>query len=477
MEYNFDIDEIKRQVERVIQYSQGFNVPLNGIDTMIDDWLQAKKDFIERMDGNLIYTLDDPVSFELDSNAKREKLERFSEQVAEHYENWELYQFLNSLNVEDFYNNRTSKDYTTSSGTLIPSNFKVVKAFKFFEKDPDRLKIVQSEASRIIQENVVSGYFCVSVHPLDFLSASENVHNWRSCHALDGEYRSGNLNYMMDNSTFMCYLRADKQAILPHFPEDVPWNSKKWRTLFFLSNDRTLLFAGRSYPFAAESGIELVRKEIMPRLGFGTWTKWHDTLVSSVQDERSGEYFYFSKMMPVGNTLKRLDRVVQNGHNTYQYNDLLKSTVYRRLWSYRKRERYWNGESTGGSNENTTVTLGAPCICPICGQNEISYSEIMACANCANEYDCDNDDYYECEICGSMTYCDDMYDLEYSGIRVCPNCYATETKQCQECGVMDLPEQVKYHQGDSRCLCPDCWEYSQREKKRLSSIKNIPIYF
>ena len=101
----------------------------------------------------------------------------------------------------------------------------------------------------------------------------------------------------------------------------------------------------------------------------------------------------------------------------------------------------------------------------------------MACANCANEYDCDNDDYYECEICGSMTYCDDMYDLEYSGIRVCPNCYATETKQCQECGVMDLPEQVKYHQGDSRCLCPDCWEYSQREKKRLTGIKNIPIYF
>ena len=28
----------------------------------------------------------------------------------------------------------------------------------------------------------------------DYLSLSENAFNWRSCHALDGEYRAGNLS-------------------------------------------------------------------------------------------------------------------------------------------------------------------------------------------------------------------------------------------------------------------------------------------
>lgn len=83
----------------------------------------------------------------------------------------------------------------------------------------------------LIQEDKVTGILCLSIHPLDYLSLSENTYNWRSCHALDGEYRAGNLSYMMDNTTVVCYLKGEDEAELPHFPAEVKWNSKKWRML------------------------------------------------------------------------------------------------------------------------------------------------------------------------------------------------------------------------------------------------------
>lgn len=435
-----------------------------GISKIIQDWRNSKAFFINKMNGNLIYQYDKPVSFELDEQAKINKLEHFANQVSEHYGNIPLSDFLQTILVEDFYNNLTSKEYKTyHKDIIIPKNYKVVKAFKFFEKNIDLLKQLQNEASRIIQENIVSGYLCFSVHPLDYLSLSENVHNWRSCHALDGEFRSGNLNYMVDETTVVCYLRADKQAILPHFPETVPWNSKKWRVLLFFSSDKTLMFAGRQYPFSADTGIELIREKMLPALGLDNWTKWRSTLLTSYKDERSGEDFFFSKMIPVGDTLKRFKDVVVNGESTYHFNDLLRSTCYSPIWSYKERQYFWDTENTGCSSRDTKVEVGKACSCPICGRGIISFTESMTCPTCAFQYGYENEDYYECEICGSMTHCDDMYDLDFSGLRVCPECYANETARCQECGIRDMPDVVKYHEGDSRCLCPSCWEDSQRK--------------
>lgn len=474
MEYKFDVKQLEEDVAKVLRYSQNFsNSQLIGIPSIINDWFENKKFFIDHMGGQLIYQLDEPISFELDEKAKREKLEHFAEQVESHYNNWPLSSFLYNLKLEDFYNNRTSKDYLCDSlSEPIPKNFKVVKAFKFFESNSEMLKQLQSEASRIIQENVISGYLCFSVHPLDYLSVSENVHNWRSCHALDGEYRSGNMNYMVDNTTVVCYLRAEKQAILPHFPEDVLWNSKKWRVLLFFSGDKTMVFAGRPYPFTSRQGIDLIRSKILPELNLGSWTEWARPNINRLVDEDSNREFCFTRMIPVGNELKRFDEIVRDGPDTYQFDDLLRSSVYQPLWSYRRRTNYWDTEGTGCTDARTTrVEVGRYCTCPVCGSGTISYTDMMCCPSCASDYGFDDGDYYECEICGSMTFADDMYDLEYSGLRVCPDCYHRETVRCQECGIQDMPDVVKYHDNDTRCLCPGCWEENQRNEQRPVRIE------
>ena len=473
-EYNFDIEQLEQDVAKVLRYSQGFHdITLSGVSKIIKEWFDNKKFFIDHMNGKLIYQLDKPVSFELDEKAKREKLERFAEETDDHYNNHRLSNFLYNLKTSDFYENKTSEEYRclgfNRHELSIPKNFKVVKAFKFFEQDEDKLKQLQSEASRIIQENVISGYLCFSVHPLDYLSLSENVHNWRSCHALDGEYRSGNLNYMVDPTTIICYLRADKQAILPHFPEDVLWNSKKWRVLLFLSNDRTMMFAGKPYPFSAKHGLQLIRSTL-PTLNLGYWSDWRNSMVNSLTDELSHSTYYFTRMIPLGSELRRFDKVVKDGPDTYHFNDLLRSSTYAPIWSYRRRMHdYWDVDgpnNTGCSDHRTKVIVGKSCPCPICGSDVIAYTDSMLCSSCASKYDLIPEDYYECEMCGSMTHNDDLIYLDYSRISICPDCYNRETVKCQECGILDLPEQVKYHDDDTRCLCPACWEEAQKQNQR-----------
>ena len=478
MEYHFDINELEDSVAKVLRYSQSFDDNnLDGIPIILKDWFNNKKFFIDHMDGRLIYQFDQPVSFELDESAKREKLEHFAEDVDSHYNNWPLRQFLDSLRIDDFYNNRTSIEYTigVDEDIVIPKNFKVVKAFKFFEKNAEILKQLQSEASRIIQENVVSGYLCFSVHPLDFLSASENVHNWRSCHALDGDYRTGNLNYLMDSNTVICYLRAEKMAKLPHFPEDIQWNSKKWRVWLFFSDDRSMLFAGRQYPFAANQGLELIKNNFLSPLTFGTYGPFYTDKLKKFQETSYNSIFRISPpMVPVGSTMRALNELIIDGEQTFHYNDLLHSSCYDPIYSYRIGSSFWHSEGLTGctDKDKTKFHIGATCPCPICGQENIAFGEIMACYSCEDDYQLSDDDSYEvCDICGRSAYYEDMIDLELSDQRVCPTCFAREAVRCQDCGTADVPELVKYVPEDGRCLCPGC--RNRVLKKTINLIENI----
>ena len=145
----------------------------------------------------------------------------------------------------------------------------------------------------MIQENSITGTLCFSVHPLDYLSISENTYNWASCHSLDGDYRAGNLSYMLDSSTIVCYLRGANNVKLPLFPDDVPWNSKKWRVLLFFSDKQDIIFAGRQYPFTSNNGLDEVRKNLLPFLKLSkreSYCDWTDPVIKSIPDSYGHDY-------------------------------------------------------------------------------------------------------------------------------------------------------------------------------------------
>lgn len=382
------LNEIKSSVKDVVSYSQGIENPL--VDELIDNWYQAKKNIIALFGGKLIYTFPEKVVFHLDEREKRIRLSEFIDSIADHWDNGELADFIATFQ-DNFFENLTLADYVVpSSGKVITKGSKIIKAFKFFEEDKIVLDDLQTQASMLIQDDKVEGYLSFSVHPLDYLSSSENNYNWRSCHSLDGEYRAGNLSYMLDSSTIVVYLSSKEKTILPNFPDSVPWNSKKWRVLFFLSNDWNMLFAGRQYPFASKHGINIVLNYFSKLFDTTYYKCWEDYRIGSINLNANplpliGDY------VPVGRKLIALNQLItdakpKENEEALHYNDLLYSTVYKPIYAYSFEKNYHFSPPTGTTNSETKFFIGGIPKCLRCGKEEVMYSRTMQCQECLDIY-------------------------------------------------------------------------------------------
>ena len=454
-------NDIQEQFNKVISYSQG--IPQPDTDKLFADWLEGKRDFIEAFGGQLIYEWPEKVSFELGSREKSLRLDDFIGVLENRYENYDLAEFVRA-NKEGFFSNQVVEPYTTSKGDTIPKGMKLLRAFKFFESDANALEAEQNAASMIIQEDKIEGTLCLSVHPLDFLSTSENTHNWRSCHALDGEYRSGNLSHMIDHSTFICYLKSSKDEKLPNFPPDVPWNSKKWRVLFYMSDRWDMIFAGRQYPFCTETGLDFVKNKVFPRANLGDFSTWIDKKYCGFKDKDVYSNFSHS-YVPVVDGLVPLDELVINEPGSLQFNDVLSSSCYDALYAYKKVECF-GGYKYAPVHKFTRFHVGGKCNCTRCGKYPIEITSSFMCNDCELEYgDSEDDMFAYCPCCGSRYYYDDGVWVEGDEECVCPSCADRETTICDCCGTRHYISTMVYSRKHNKYLCPECWDEMQIEEE------------
>lgn len=461
-------EDIKEQFRSVIQWSQ--RIPNPQLDTLFDDWYAAKKRFIDGF-GGLIYEYPETVEFTLNEQTQRNRALQFSDFVYDSFDNEELSVFIDK-NVEGFFENRVVK-----GDGIAPEGMKLIKAFKYFESDKKKLQIIQDYASQLIQENKIKGTLCFSVHPLDFLSSSENTYNWRSCHALDGEYRAGNLSYMVDKTTFMVYLKGEDNVVLPAFGENVLWNSKKWRVLMHFSECGNMLFAGRSYPFSSESGLDIaleifknIEDKINPDNRYA-FSNWENTYVDKFIDKLGLERFTSVKYLYASSKLFELRDIVSQHPNGLNYNDLLESTCYTYpYYAYRVRSKQKNLKTN-------PIQLGGPVLCLHCGNELITNPGTMRCDHCEFEYGYEeNDDITSCSCCGTRIWVDDGVPVEPYGELVCENCMKTECFICENCGNVFYKNEMKYidNENGEGFVCADCrdsiLEYEQ-ERKEFGPIK------
>lgn len=457
----FDFNTVAQQVEDVIRYSQDFEDKNMNVHPLLEKWKQNKQFFINQMNGKLIYEYPEQVSFHLSKEARKDKCASFIYDVEMKYDNSAIAAFLKQISDEEFFSNKTEQRYKVGD-IIIPSGMKVVKAFKLFERNDKLLEDIQNAASRIIQEDIVSGKLCISVHPLDYLSVSENIHNWRSCHALDGDYRSGNLNYMVDNCTVVCYLRSDEEVILPHFPNTVPWNSKKWRVLIYFSQDHNMVFLGRQYPFSSEIGVTYIQKTMLPRItSCPYWTEFqpnsHEDTVITTQPYD----FIIRNGIRIGNSFIGRREWIQDGYNTHHFNDVTLSSFYTEpLYSYA-----YGVNNTAPST--TTFKIGEAAPCPVCGSREVMFDDGMFCDDCRPAYSEEesyDDEYYECSNCNDTYRIDDMIWLPLSGSYICPYCFDNQevVTRCENCGIKDYPEYIQFNREKNQYLCRDCANNNQR---------------
>lgn len=443
-----DFAEIKNQIKYVLEASQGVEPDDGYINYLVNKWWENKKEFYECFGEKLISESSCPLSFEVSASIKKENYNDFCEGISNIYcGNSDLINFLNAYNEDDFYQNNLSHDYIREN-IHIKKGSKFLRSLKYFIPDKEALDKVQTHASQIIQEGKVTGILCFSIHPLDYLSSSENSYHWRSCHSLDGDFRAGNLAYMMDPTTIVCYIKSEHGDTYINNFGSLKWNTKKWRMLLFFSETRDVLFAGRQYPFAIDGILKKISNSSETftigsknrPVKWCSWSSWSDFQLTELPNRYSLNQGYIY----IEHKLYGIKDIIKHGGEyppTY-YNDLLYSTCYQPQYCY--------NIFSPLSKIQFTVGADVPCLTG-CG-SWLEDSNTFFCCDCGDHEDA-KDGWY-CECCGAFV--DSDYTYWVGDVPLCPDCADEETMICDNCGERFFKEDITYCSETKDYRCRNC---------------------
>lgn len=449
--------EIQERFNSVISKHTG--IPEPKTDKLFELW-KKNKEYFFKLFGGEIYECPTPISIEhSDAEKKRMFIDFLKEIKYDLEDNDELIEYLLEIGFNSFFNNIVPEDYKG-----IKKGTKLLKSFKHFITNNNLLRVIQDKASMYIQKNKITGKLCLSVHPLDYLTISENNHNWTSCHAMDGDYAAGNLGYMIDGATFVAYIKSKDKMTLP---DGSSWNSKKWRQLIFLSDDRKMCLFSRQYPFNLNKEIENKILSLFRICGDEIWSCYLDKIISQddfreTYDSVGGYIGMYGEYLPIENELVNLVNLIHTNNSGLYFSDILSSRekgyAYNLggadYWTPTKLNWYTSIGSTFFNINNEKI----PCL--RCGEHELDYGYLYHCSYCEVEYgNCDNDDFCYCDNCGEhIREADSVYIDEFDGTTICMDCYKEHVSECYHCGVELYTSNMKYDEEEDRMYCRDCWE-------------------
>lgn len=243
------------------------------------------------------------------------------------------------------------------------------------------------ELSQILNHrNLCNGTICLSIHPLDYMTMSDNENNWTSCMSWmdDGCYRQGTVEMMNSPIVVVAYLKSENEQLRIGFANKTVWNSKKWRELFVVRPD--LITEVKPYPWA--------NKDLT--------TFCLDWLKELADAANYGEY---EKKVVTYPAFSSQAKVCISPETNMMYNDF--GTInHRGYWGKFLRE-----------NKELSFNYSGPSECMWCGRtdNEVNFTaeERLICEDCSPGYQCPHcGKYWDSE--------EDWYDVD--GDWVCPDC-------------------------------------------------------
>lgn len=258
--------------------------------------------------------------------------------------------------------------------------------------------------SMCLNSNKMTGELCLSIHPLDYMTMSDNECRWSSCMSWEegGDYRQGTVEMMNSPCVVVAYLKSETDMKLnPNVSDSFTWSNKKWRKLFIVHPDA--IVAIRDYPFSA------------PELS-DYCLSWLRELAQTVE----GFGPYDAEMTGIRNwginniTTQQKDLYVAIESN-FMYNDVhCTHNAYLAINNKSNLDIYYSGQAE----------------CMICGDEIDSNPDdfpasSLCCVNCG--------DFIRCDICGAIIY-DPEYDAHYIGDScICEHCYDHEVTYCKFC--------------------------------------------
>ncbi|MCM1324772.1 MAG: hypothetical protein NC218_11690 [Acetobacter sp.] len=323
--------------------------------------------------------------------------------------------------------------------------------------------------SQVLNTKNTRGRLCLSIHPMDYMTMSDNGCDWHSCMRWDdedgiGEYHAGTLEMMTSPSVVVAYLESKDEWHPVH--NQKAWSNKKWRELFIVTPD--FITGIKGYPYCS------------------------DTLENVVFDK-------LTELM-AQNCGVTFDREYKSTHEGYAYTKNDRDITFRTYVMYNDCE--WNGVTTifaenfrPAGSYNFYYGQGAYCI--KCGKlrtdrDEIEgYEDSLLCDECCGRHRCTNcgeiirdesecyldpegniicsdcaDRIHEDEITGQWGYDDDFYslDVEYVDRN---GCQGTDTFTIRGDTMADLKKDGAIVENRSR------WCYHWKLAKHISDDPEV----
>ena len=163
------------------------------------------------------------------------------------------YATYNLTRANQLFTNRVAKEfsYRNKDGKIVkvPEGAKVMRVLQKIAKEfdlPD-FEIFRNHISRITEIRKSKIKFTLSIHPLDYMTMSDNANGWESCMNWTqgpGSYRAGTIEMMNSPMVVVAYITTK-----PYYPANtsIEWTSKSWRELIIVHPNT--ICSVKSYPY------------------------------------------------------------------------------------------------------------------------------------------------------------------------------------------------------------------------------------
>lgn len=272
--------------------------------------------------------------------------------------------------------------------------------------------------SQVLNQKMLGGELTLSIHPLDYMTMSDNECDWESCMSWrnEGGYRQGTVEMMNSPCVIVAYLSAEEPMRMwgingRHDDSNDTWNNKKWRQLFFVN--RNIIISVKDYPYHNSDLTKMVIEQIriLAKENCG-WT-YSDPMKYDCNNEK-----LFASYLPEDKNYFMLD--VQHGamYNDFGCLDFHWACLGDDIDPEEIHVHSWNG-----NKPFMTLPYGGKSECMICGELNPD-TEDESCLAC---YDCQ--DRLRCDCCGEI--CDSIETID--GMNLCPYCYENRVRECEVC--------------------------------------------
>lgn len=274
--------------------------------------------------------------------------------------------------------------------------------------------------SQALNQKKLKGRLTLSIHPLDYMTMSDNECDWSSCMSWkeDGCYRQGTIEMMNSPMVLVAYLESANNPMTIQISDGKSeyWNSKKWRELFIVNND--IICEVKSYPYRNK----YITGEVL------NWLKELDNKMraencvnqmirevegTEYEDYWSEKYHAFDTYdNPAGSEYVIEHQISVKPYTTLMYNDFSTGHLgyfprYVEDRSETKIEFCYSGKSE----------------CMICGTAGEKFTwdseGDTICLDCS--------EYTRCNICDDSIYDGDFYRVD--GNILCESCYEYDTDE------------------------------------------------